>query len=39
MGDDALRMNRFSLRFADPGLEAAFTADQVRMALRPARVT
>ena len=39
MGDDALRMNRFSLRFADPGLEAAFTADQVRKALRPARVT
>ena len=39
MRDDALRMNRFSLRFADPGLEAAFTADQMRKVLRPARVT
>ncbi len=38
MGDDALRMNRFSLRFADPGLEAAFTSDQVRKVLRPVRV-
>ena len=39
MRDDTLRMNRFSLRFADPGLETAFAADQVRKALRPARVT
>ena len=38
MGDDALRMNRLSLRFADPGLEAAFMADQARKALRLARV-
>ena len=38
MGDDALRMNRFSLRFADPGLEAAFTSDQIRKLLRPVRV-
>ena len=38
MGDDALRMNRFSLRFADPGLEATFTSDQVRKVLRPIRV-
>ena len=38
MGDDALRMNRFSLRFAAPGLEAAFTADQARKVLRPVRI-
>ena len=38
MADDAVRMNRYSLRFADPALEAVFVEDQVRRALWPARV-
>jgi signal transduction histidine kinase len=39
MRDDATLMNRFSLRFADAGLEASFAEEQARKAQRPARMT
>ena len=38
MSDDAARMNRFSLRFADVGLEASFAEEQARKSQRPLRL-
>ncbi|MEK6243756.1 MAG: ATP-binding protein [Pseudomonadota bacterium] len=37
MSDDAARMNRFSLRFAETGLEASFAEEQAHKAQRPVR--
>ncbi len=36
--DAAMRMNRFTLRFADAEMEAAFADEQARKAVRPARI-
>ena len=33
-----MRMNRFTLRFADAEMEAAFADEQARKAVRPARI-
>ena len=38
MNDDALRMNRFTLRFAGADIEAAFADEQARKAVRPVRI-
>jgi class 3 adenylate cyclase len=38
MRDDAFRMNRFTLRFADPAAEAAYAAEHARKAVRPVRI-
>ena len=38
MDDAAARMNRFSLRFADAGLEASFAEEQARKSQRPMRM-
>ena len=38
MNDEALRMNRFTLRFADVDIEAAFADEQARKAVRPVRI-
>ena len=37
MNDEALRMNRFTLRFADAGVDAAFAEEQARKAVKPFR--
>ena len=36
--DAAMRMNRFTLRFADAEMEAAFADEQARKAVRPVRI-
>ncbi len=38
MNDETLRMNRFTLRFARAGVEAAFAEEQARKAVRPVRI-
>ena len=38
MKPDIARMHRFTLRFADEDLEAAFSEDQARKSLRPIRI-
>ena len=38
MNDEALRMNRFTLRFAGADVEAAFAEEQARKAVRPVRI-
>ena len=38
MNPDAFRMNRFTLRFADPAMEAVFADEQARKAVRPVRI-
>ena len=38
MSDEALRMNRFTLRFANPDAEQKFALEQARKSLRPVRV-
>jgi len=38
MNDAALRMNRFTLRFAGADAEAAFAEEQARKAVRPVRI-
>ena len=38
MNDEALRMSRFTLRFAGADVEAAFTEEQARKAVRPVRI-
>jgi hypothetical protein len=38
MSDDALRMNRFTLRFADAAVEAAYAEEHARKAVRPVRI-
>ena len=38
MSDDPARMHRFSLRFADPELEASFAEDQARKSQRTVRM-
>ncbi len=38
MNDDALRMNRFTLRFANPDAEQKFALEQAQKSLRPIRV-
>ena len=37
-GEDALRMNRLTLRFADAALESAYAQEQARKAIRPVRI-
>jgi hypothetical protein len=38
MNADALRMNRFTLRFAGADVESAFAEEQARKAVRPVRI-
>ena len=38
MADDALRMNRLSLRFADVRVEASYVKEQAQKSLRPIRI-
>lgn len=38
MTAESARMNRLTLRFADAGLEKAFTEEQARKSLRPIRI-
>jgi class 3 adenylate cyclase len=38
MNDEALRMNRFTLRFAGADVESAFAEEQARKAVRPVRI-
>ena len=38
MADDALRMNRLSLRFADARVEASFAEEHAQKSLRPIRI-
>ncbi len=38
LNDEALRMNRFTLRFAGAEVEAAFVEEQARKAVRPVRI-
>ena len=38
MSDDAFRMNRFTLRFADAALEAAYSEEHARKSVRPFRI-
>lgn len=38
MSDDAALMNRYSLRFADAGLEASFAEEHARKSQRPLRI-
>ena len=38
MTDDALRMNRLSLRFADAGVEDSFAVAHAQKSLRPNRI-
>ena len=38
MNSEALRMNRFTLRFAGADIEAAFAEEQARKAVRPVRI-
>jgi len=38
MSNDAFRMNRFTLRFADAAVEAAYSAEHARKSVRPIRI-
>ena len=38
MSDDAFRMNRFTLRFADAAVEAAYAEEHARKSVRPIRI-
>jgi hypothetical protein len=38
MSNDAFRMNRFTLRFADAAVEAAYSAEHARKSVRAIRI-